>query len=160
MPRTSLLSLCFGIAILLTALPAQAGCWGYDDLGAAPCIAKYCSGQYEWITCGFGCTSGTCNPTGNSTLCCGKRVNYAQIFDDGGKSCGQCGNAPFRAHSGMEHSSPEHRAELLAGHTPGLIMFTANVSYKPTEFVYNISRCDHKLRLFVEDGRRVISGGM
>jgi hypothetical protein len=59
---------------------ARAGCVGYVDFGPQACTgAGGCSDSWESIGCSFGCIQGSCNPTGNSTSCCGVRHDYAQI---------------------------------------------------------------------------------
>jgi hypothetical protein len=76
---------------------AQGNCWGYQDFGGDPCTGPGgCSDTWEVITCGPGCTKGTCTNFGNSTSCCGVRHDYAQItnFPLGAECSGQsCGLA-------------------------------------------------------------------
>jgi hypothetical protein len=62
----------------------------YFDEGSINCTgANHCTGQWESITCTFGCIHGSCNSHANSTECCGKdtsmprspRTAAAQIYN-------------------------------------------------------------------------------
>jgi hypothetical protein len=146
------------LTMVLAVRTVKADCVGYDDFGSIPCSgANGCHSQWELITCGFGCDAGTCEDDGNSTECCGTKHEYAQIVGDGG-ACGECGGIRF--HAGAAHASPQHNAELRQGYTPGLIMLSANLSYRPSQLVYTLNRCNHKYELTVEEGRSLTVGGM
>ena len=159
--RTLLLTL-IALTTIFTARPANAGCWDYLDLGSAECFGpKGCNLEYEIITCGSGCTLGTCVKDGNSGECCGKRYDYAQINAIGKcDGCGPGGNIVVRAHAKPSHVDLQRRAELLQGYTPGLIMMSETVSYRPPRVFYMFNRCDRTYRLVIEDGTNVSTGGM
>jgi len=112
--------LIFAVFVVMFATRiAKADCTGYSDNGSISCSgANGCKSQWEMITCWFGCTSGTCNPDGNTTECCGAPHDYAQVYPDGGRGC-ECGDV--RVHARASHVNLQHRAELLQGYTPGLI---------------------------------------
>jgi len=152
------LSLVFvALVMILATCPAKADCVGYEVIGPLPC-----KGGCEWnqTLCTFGCTSGTCNSKGNTTECCGVPKNYAQIAEDGQGGCGEfCGDSRARLHSSVLHASPEHRAELLQGYTPGLVMLRTNLSYRPPLLVYVLNR-NHSYEVVVDDRELVTTGGM
>lgn len=164
-PARALLPLLFVVVMIaLATSTAKADCVEYWDNGSVNCTGTGgCESQWENITCFYlGCVSGTCNPKGNSTECCGVRHDYAQIYSDGGGNCSgiECDDTRFRVHARSLHTNPQYRAELLRGYTPGLIMLSADRSYKETELVYVFNRCDHSYDFVVYDGRVIATGGM
>jgi hypothetical protein len=151
------------LLLLFAARSAKANCWEYFDWGSVDCTGLHgCMSQWEEIGCTFGCISGSCNPTGNSTECCGTRHDYAAGHDDGQGGCSgvNCGNVRFRVHARASHLSSPHSAELLQGYTPGLVMLSADLSYKSTQLVYTFNRCNHSYEAVVEDGGVLAREGM
>lgn len=93
MYRTILLLI--AIAVVSGLAKAQS-CVDYGERSFS-CHGVGCDETLSLSTCTFGCVLGTCNPDGNSTSCCGNRVDYAQIFTDGGTCPGiNCGLARIR----------------------------------------------------------------
>jgi len=149
------------LAALFSAPAAKAECWDYWDWGAVDCTGSGgCESQWEDITCGIGCVSGSCNSTGNSTECCGTRHDYAAGVDDGQDSCHGvgCGGSPGRHHIRGPRAQSQHRAELLQGYTPGLVMISADLSYKEPQLIYVLNRCNRTYEA-VADGGKVLPGG-
>lgn len=153
-------------AMTFATRTVQAACWSYYAPAPDPCVGEHdCTGQWQPVYCDFGCTSGSCNDRGNSTECCGVREDYAQISPDGGNGCntgdcGEQGEVRIRSHAQTPRATPEHRAELLQSYSPGLIMVSASMSYKPPELLYRFNGCSHSYELVVEDARMLASGGM
>jgi len=160
MPRNFGLVLLAAVIIVFASYNAKAGectngCRGYDQSDPTPCDG--CEGMsYVETYCTFGCTCGTCEVDGNSGKCCGSEYHNDEIVPTDG-TC-ECGNV--RVHASTLHSSAEHRAELLQGRTPGLIMLSATESYKPAEMVYTYRSCSHRYVLVVQGGRIVGATGM
>jgi len=160
-PLRVLLLVSGALILTLDTAPARARCVDYWDIGSVPCSGPGgCQSEWEDVTCWFGCISGTCNDDGNSTECCGVRHDYAQVYGDGGNCDNECGDSPVRVHATASNTNPLHRAELLQGYSPGLIMLDAHTSYKPTQLIYVLNRCNHTYELMVLDGRVVPSGGL
>jgi len=156
-----LLSLLSVVVVVICAAPtARAGCWGDYVSGPWMCFGNGCNSQYYDTDCAFGCVSGTCNPDGDSQECCAIEEKYAQVFPDGGNGCGECGSIRARDYARVLHPTPEHRAELLQGHAPGLIMLSTSVSYMPPRLIYTRNRCNHKYGTRIENGRLITVGGM
>jgi hypothetical protein len=82
--------------IMATGLAKAQSCVSYGERQVI-CSSGSCSDSFVVNTCIIGCVSGSCSPNGNSTSCCGTRIDYAQIFTDGGTCDGQnCGLARIR----------------------------------------------------------------
>ncbi len=159
--RLALLTLSVILGMALGTRTAKADCVEYWDFGPQPCTVGQCQSQWEDITCGFGCVSGTCSMS-NSTECCGVLHHYAQIYGDRGNDCSgvECGDARPRIHAKSSQVNPEHRAELLQGYTPGFIMLSADLSSRDPELVYIFSRCSHSYVLVVEHGKALAREGI
>lgn len=150
-------SLLLGVALLTPCL-ANASCTDYEDFGDVRCSgAGGCVSSHPSIICGFGCISGTCNSRGSSGECCGNIYYVANISPDGGRGCTQagCGELRSRNHSSSVPSSPEHRAELLKGYSPGVVLLSERLSYKEPQIIYALDRCNHNFGFVVSDGRVV-----
>jgi hypothetical protein len=161
-PRT-LLPLLVVLLMVFTSRTAKADCWDYWDIGAVNCTGPGgCRSQWERVTCTFGCVSGSCNSTGNSTECCGTRHDYAAGYPDGQGGCHgvNCGGASIRTHARSSHTAADHSAELLQGYSPALILLSADLSYKPPELMYVLNRCSHNYELIVQDGNVFARGGI
>jgi hypothetical protein len=98
-------SLFFLLMMVFATRAAKAGCYDYFDLGPVNCSgANGCKSQWESVTCGFGCTEGTCDRSGNSTECCGVRHDYAQIAATGRCPDTECGpGGTTRVHARSSH---------------------------------------------------------
>jgi len=164
-PLRVILTLFVVLLVVFSARSAKAGvCWGYDTFDSEDCTGAHgCFGSRAPTYCSFGCISGTCNNQGNSTECCGTSHYIAQITPDG-DSCDaeECtgGSGVFRTHASVSHVNSEHSAERRQGYSPGLIMLSANMSYKPARLIYVFNRCSHSFKLIVEDGRLLTTGGL
>lgn len=78
---------------VVTGVARAQSCVSYGS-ESRTCISTGCNDVVVLSTCMIGCVSGSCNPNGNSTVCCGIRTDYAQIFTDGGTCQGkECGLA-------------------------------------------------------------------
>ena len=152
----------FALLVMMFATrTAKAECVGYFDLGSEDCTGKNgCENSWDELLCSFGCVSGTCSLS-NSTECCGVIHRSAQIYGDGdGCSGEECGDAHRRIHVRNTHTNPQYRAELLQGYTPGLIMLSADISYKEPGLIYAFNRCSHSYEMVVEDVKIVPLGGL
>jgi len=134
------------------------GCWGYSNGDESECTGPHgCAKWYTVSYCDLGCTSGACNPVGNTRQCCSLIIHYAEIVPDGDR-CPDCGN--IRTHlKPRPHSNP-HRSELLQGRSPGLIMLSPAVSYKPLELVDVFRGCDRAAAIVIDGGRTLSVEGM
>jgi len=162
-PVRTLFSLAVLIVAIFAARPSKAYCVDYNDFGAEDCTGTGgCESSWEEILCGFGCVSGTCDPRGNSTECCGHKETYAQITPEGGGDCSgnECGDARIRVHRTTLHASAEHRRELLQGYTPGLILLSDELAYKEPQVIYSFHRCNHSYEIAIEDGKVLSRNGM
>ncbi len=156
--KRGLLMLLVVFGMMFAARTAKAGCWAYADGDEGECSgANHCNGFYIVTYCVDGCTSGQCDPAGNTRECCGNRIDYAAIEGDGGRC--DC-DSIIRVHARAPRTTSQHSAELLQGYTPGLIMLSASVSYKPAQIFYTFNRCSHSYRVVVEEGRTVTAGKM
>lgn len=127
-------------------------CWSYMDYGVFLCGgAGGCEGEYPRIYCMLGCISGSCNPDGNSTECCGRRYDYAQGYQWGNADCHglNCGEKPSRA----------RRQERRSG------AYTAALNPKPQfaqlpRILFVPSRCTHEYVAVFEDFTALPEGGL
>ena len=151
------------LVMVFAARSANAGvCWGYSELDPEECVGHECMDSWTPTYCSFGCVSGTCDNQGNSTECCGTSHYVAQIYPDGDsckdQGCGESGL--FRFHTKTPLVNSQHSAELRQGYSPGLVMLSANVSYKPARLIYVYNRCSRSFKLIIEDERIITTGGM
>jgi hypothetical protein len=163
-PMRLVLSFFILLVMVFAAGSAKAQCWGYSQFTPERCSSPGCMGSYTPTYCRFGCVSGTCENQGGSGQCCGHLYYTAVIYPDGQDSCHDLGcgeNGQFRrVHGKTSRVDSQYSAELRQGYTPGLIMLSARLSYKPPRLVYAFSRCNHSFRLIIEDGRVSTTGGM
>jgi hypothetical protein len=147
------------VMVFATRTAKADDCVGIEDFGSQSCSgAKGCESEYESEYCSFGCVSGTCNGRGSSGECCGKIYYVPNISGGGGDGCSgiECGDG--RVHARASHVNLEHRAELLRGYTPGLIMLSVNVSYKAPQLIYSFNRCSHTYEVVMDGGRLAPTG--
>jgi hypothetical protein len=159
-PIRALLPLFVVLLIVLAAHTALAGCYQLQEAQEICSGAGGCEGNYTAVFCVSGCIAGECFEQAGSGECCGRIYYLASLYPDGGICHGDCDNARVRVHARSSHVSSQHSAELRRGYSPGLIMLTADLSYKEPQLVYTFDRCNHNYGLLAEDGKVLALGGM
>lgn len=110
----------------------QFDCWSYTNPPDGHCSgAGGCEGNYPRTGCMIGCVSGGCNPSGNSTECCGARYDYAAGFNDGQNNCNgeDCGliRVHLRARLQAETQTVANKeSDPLLDYHPPRILFIVN----------------------------------
>jgi hypothetical protein len=137
-----------------TSQPSCGTCTSTLDLGDEPCTgARGCSGSYPVIVCSFGCSCGACHSQGSSGECCGHRYYLPNVYPQPGICSGSgCGELPrhARTHSRDRDTTILRSVELRQDYSPGLIVLTPTIGYRPPVFVYALD-CSHSYQLVVEE---------
>ena len=154
--RSRLILLVLLLSVVSLPRIAHAGCEDYWDVGSAMCTgAGGCQGEHEIIRCTFGCISGTCVNQGGSGVCCGKIYYNATIYPDGGDCRERC---PGIRSFPTSAAKPSHQHGPL-GYSPGLVMVTERLSYKPPTIVFVLDHCSHSFGV-VQQTAALIDRGM
>jgi len=146
------------LAVFLLALACGTGvaraqdCVSYFDPSPGTCTGSNgCVGSYPRTSCIIGCISGTCNPNGNSTSCCGITHFYAQIFSDGGTCSGEnCGLSRIQRAS-IAIKRFNNVAEPQLAQRP---------LYLPPRRLFVPNKCTHEYDVIYEWDRSVQKEGM